>query len=362
MLVFVGTYTESVSPTGEKSEGIYAFRIHPQEGVLTPVQVAGKVINPSFLAVHPNRHFLYAVNEVGEFRGEAGGGVSAFSIDAQTGELRLISQQLSQGSDPCYLSCDATGTYVLVANYSSGSLSLLPLQPDGRLYPAVEVIQHHGSGFDPSRQAGPHVHSVVLDPTNRFVLTADLGLDQVMVYRLDLERGKLIPMESQGLKLRAGSGPRHLAFHPNGRFVYLVCELNSTLGAYMYHAEDGRLEEIGIYPMLPEGYRGISWAAEVQVAPSGRFLYASNRGHDSLVIYAVDEASGRLVYVGHASTRGEYPRHFALDPSGTLLLVANQNSGTILPFWVEAQTGKLTPTGQVVKVPTPVYVKIFQEE
>ena len=360
-LVYVGTYTAIPNLAGLKSEGIYVFRMDSVTGELTLLQVMGSVINPSFLAIHPNGKFLYAVNEVDQSEGQPGGEVSAFSMEARTGKLTLLNHQLSQGVDPCHLCVDATGRYVLVANYSSGNFSLLPVESDGRLLPAVDVVQHYGSGPDLDRQEGPHVHSVNLDPGNRFVLIADLGLDRLMVYRLDLEKGKFIPQGRAHVQGQTGSGPRHLDFHPNGRFVYLVNELNSTLSVYEYSPTDGTLRVIQVVPTLPVGCAEINLSADVHVSPSGRFVYASNRGHDSLAIFAVDEESGRLATIGHQATLGMTPRNFAIDLNGEYLLAANQDSGTIVTFRIEAKTGKLSPTGVVTQVPAPVCIKILSE-
>lgn len=357
--VFVGTYTTISNRAGLKSEGIYVYQMEPAKGEMSLIQVMRDVMNPSFLAIHPNRKYLYAVNENSQFTGKPGGGVSAFAVDAQTGKLSFLNSQLSQGVDPCHVSVDATGKYVLVANYSSGSMSLLPINTDGSLSPAVDFVQHHGSGPDPHRQEGPHVHSVNLDAGNRFVLVADLGLDRLMTYRLDLERGKLIlQSEAQG---KAGSGPRHLDFHPNGQYVYLVNELNSTLSVYQYDPQDGKLEEIQVAPTLPDGYQGSNFPADVHITPDGKFIYSSNRGHDSLAIFRVDGTSGRLSVIGHASTQGMTPRNFVIDPNGNYLMAANQDSGTIVTFQINKQTGELSPTGQVTQVPAPVCIKILSE-
>jgi 6-phosphogluconolactonase len=357
-LVFVGTYTENTGSVKEKSGGIYVYQMNPADGALSLVYKTKGVINPSFLALHPCGRFLYAVNEVGQLDGQPGGGVSAFSVNPRSGELALLNQQLSRGADPCHLSVDATGTVVLAANYSGGNLTILPIDPVGRLCPASQVIQHLGSSLDPLRQEGPHVHSVTLDPANRFAIVADLGLDKLMLYRLDLAEKGLIPHGHPEVKVQAGAGPRHLDFHPSGRFIYLINELDSTLTAFAYDPDEGVLREIQAISTLPEGFHGTNWPADVHVSPSGKFVYGSNRLHDSIVIFAVDEESGCLTFVGHEPTGGKYPRNFAIDPAGTFLLAANQHSGTLVTFRMDAQTGKLTPTGQVVQVPTPVCVKI----
>lgn len=359
-LVFVGTYTETIDSEIEKSGGIYVYRMEADDGTLSLLHKTQGIINPSFLALHPHGNFLYAVNETVEFDGHPGGGVSAFSIHPQTGALTLLNQQLSHGADPCHISVEAAGKAVLVANYSGGSLSLLPIDLDGSLLPAAEVIQHSGSGFDPQRQEGPHVHSVNLDPGNRFVIIADLGLDKLMPYQLNVAEGRLVPEPSLEVKVPPGAGPRHLDFHPNGRFAYLINELNSTLIAYAYEPQAGRLRELQTVPTLPEGFQGTNWPADIHVAPSGRFLYGTNRLHDSLVIFAVNQEDGRLTYVGHEPTGGQTPRNFVIDPSGSFLLAANQKSGTIVTFRIDDQTGKLNPTGQIIKVPSPVCIKIAE--
>ena len=360
--VYVGTYTENAGPAGEKSEGIYVYRMDLKDGGLTPLSVMKGVVNPSFLAIHPNQRFLYSVNEVGQTNDQPGGGVSAFSINPQAGELSFLNQQLSRGADPCYVSVDATGKVALVANYSSGSLSMFPLDPDGKLQPAVAFIQHNGSGPDPIRQAGPHVHSIVLSPDNRFALVADLGLDKVKVYQVNIREGKLVPQTHSEVQVEAGSGPRHLEFHPNGRFVYLINELNSSLIAFNYEPVNAMLREIQTASTLPNEFQGNNMTADVHVVPSGKFVYGSNRGHDSIVIYAIDEENGQLTYVGHELTQGEFPRNFVIDPTGTYMFVANQNSGTIVTFRIDSQTGKISPTGQVTKVPSPVCIKIIKEQ
>jgi 6-phosphogluconolactonase len=248
----------------------------------------------------------------------------------------------------------------VVANYTGGSLSLLPIAEDGSLLPAAAVIQHSGSGSDPHRQEGPHVHSVNLDPRNRFVITADLGLDKLLIYRLDLAERRLVPEPSLELSLPAGAGPRHLDFHPNGRFAYLINELNSTVTGLKVHLETGRLEAFQTVPTLPAGFQGMNLPADIHVTPCGRFLYGTNRMHDSLVVFSVNPADGRLTYVGHAPTGGHFPRNFAIDPSGTFLLAANQKSGTIVTFQIDRQTGKLNPTGQAIQVPAPVCIKFLE--
>jgi 6-phosphogluconolactonase len=352
-LVYIGTYTT------KGSEGIYIYRLDLSSGDLTYVGKATGIDNPSYLALHPDRRYLYAVNETEEFAGQPGGAVSAFAIDPQTGALTYLNQQASHGAAPCQLSVDQTGKFVLVANYTSGNASVLPIQADGRLGEATHIIQHQGSSINPRRQAGPHAHSINLDPANHYVFVADLGLDKVMIYRLDLNQGKLVPNESPSAQVKAGAGPRHFTFHPGGRYAYVINELDSTVTAFSYDSTSGALEALQTVSTLPPDFEGTSHCADIHITPSGQFLYGSNRGHDSIVIFAIDQGTGKLSYVGHEPTQGRTPRNFALDPTGAFLLAANQNSDTIVTFRIDPQTGQLTTTGHVTNVPTPVCIKMM---
>jgi len=352
-LVYVGTYTHKGA-----SEGIYIYRLEMATGALTLAGVAGGVQNPSFLALDPQRRYLYAVNETMEFAGQPGGGISAFAVDAQTGALTFINSQRTHGGAPCHVSVDQTGRFVYVANYMGGNAAAFLVRAGGGLQPASAVVQHAGSGVNPHRQEGPHAHSITLDPTNRFAFVADLGIDRVMVYRLDLEGGTLPPHTAPSVEVEAGAGPRHMAFHPNGRYAYLITEMGNTIVAFAYDAAQGTLDALQTVPALPDDFTGLSHCADIHVTPSGKFLYGSNRGHDSLVIYAIDAETGLLAYVGHAPTLGKTPRNFAIDPTGTYLFAANQDSDSIVTFRIDPQTGKLTPTGQVTEVPMPVCVII----
>jgi 6-phosphogluconolactonase len=354
MMVYIGTYT------GERSQGIYLLEFNSETGTLRPVGVAADVANPSFLAIHPNRRFLYAVNEVGEFSGMKTGAVSAFAIHAKTGLLTLLNQQSSGGSGPCHISLDKQGRYAFVANYGSGSVAALPIEEDGRLAPATGFVQHAGSSVNPSRQEGPHAHSINPDPAGRFVIAADLGLDRLLVYRFDPKRGDLAPNDPPYVSVAPGAGPRHFAFHPNGRFGYVINELANTVTAFQYDAKRGVLTEIQTISALPEGYTQTSYTSEVVVHPSGKFLYGSNRGHDSIVIYAIEPQTGRLSLIGHQPTGGRTPRNFALDPAGKFLLAANQNSDNIVVFRIDAQTGKLEQVGDPIAVPTPVCIRFLR--
>jgi 6-phosphogluconolactonase len=342
-LVYVGTYTSG------RSEGIYLYTLDGS-GALHFNKLQAGVDEPSFLAISPKEHYLYAVNETTQ------GTVSAFAIDPQTGELSYLNRQPSYGS-PCHLTVDKAGQYVLVANYGGGSVCVLPIL-EGQLGEATSFVQHEGSSIDPERQNAPHAHSVVLDAANRFAFSADLGLDKIMVYKFDVTRGKLRPHDEPWVQLSAGAGPRHFTFHPNGRYAYVINELNSTVTAFNYDPTRGTLSEANTVSTLPEGFTGENSCADVHVHPSGRFIYGSNRGHDSIVVFEIDERTGRLSYVDHAPTLGKTPRNFAIHPSGTFLLAANQDTDNVVTFRID-ESGRLTPTGHLTEVPTPVCLKII---
>ncbi|MGH9173724.1 MAG: lactonase family protein [Vicinamibacterales bacterium] len=354
--VYVGTYTDyGPDPRGD-GEGIYIYRLDPTTSALQRVSITADVPNPSFLTVHPNGRTLYAVNETTTTDGQAGGAVRSFAIDP-AGVLTPLNRQPSHGSDPCHLSVDGSGQVVLVANYTSGSVAVLPVEADGRLGPASDVRQHAGSSVDPDRQAGPHAHFIAPDPTNRFALVADLGLDQVVTYRLDLAAGTLLPTEAPPTALQPGSGPRHLAFHPTLAVLYVINELASTISTCRWDATIGSAEIIETISTLPAGFTGQNSCAEIRVAPSGRFVYGSNRGHDSIAIFAVDQSRGTLKATGHVATHGKSPRNFTIDPSGRLLFAANQESSSIMTFGIDADTGGLREIGQFTYLPSPVCIR-----
>jgi 6-phosphogluconolactonase len=321
--------------------------------------LAGQVVNPSFLAIHPNRRFLYAIGEVGQFAGGKGGAVSAFAVDPESGKLTLLNQKSSRGPGPCHVVIDKSGANVLVANYGGGSVACLPIGEDGRLGDATSFIQHKGSSVNRQRQEGPHAHSINLDPANRFAFAPDLGLDKIMIYRLDAAGHLLTPNDPPAATVAPGSGPRHFDFHPNGRFAYAINELASTITAFEYDAERGTLQTIQTVTTLPEGFEGKSFTADVHVHPSGKFVYGSNRGHDSIAIFAVDSATGKLTPIGCESTQGKTPRNFGIDPTGAYLLAANQDTDNVVVLRIDAATGKLEPTGQSIRVPMPVCVKFL---
>jgi 6-phosphogluconolactonase len=352
--VYVGTYTD-----GDRGRGIYLMELDVLAGKLDAPRLAAASPDPSFLAIHPNREFLYAVNESGEIQGRRDGGVSAFAIDQGKGTLELLNQQLSAGSGPCHLVVDRQGQNVLVANYGSGSVGCLPIERDGRLRPATTKIQHRGQGADPGRQSGPHAHSINLDAAARYAVAADLGLDKVFIYDFDPAQGRLSPHRPPFAEVAPASGPRHFAFHPEGRFGYVINEMANTVTAFAYDPDNGALVEIQTISTLPAGFRGRSHTAEVRVHPTGKFLYGSNRGHDSIAIFAIDPTTGKLTSAGFEPTQGRNPRNFAIDPTGALLLAENQGSNTIVVFRIDPQSGALKPTGQTVKIAKPVCIKMI---
>jgi 6-phosphogluconolactonase len=355
LIVYVGTYT-----TG-RSEGIYVCRLDLSSGELKQIDVAKGVANPSFLTVDPKTRFVYAVNEVKEFEGKASGAVSAFRIDDRTGALKLVNQQPSGGSGPCHLSLDGTGKFLLVANYDVGNFEVLPIR-QGALGAPVDFVQHRGSSINPKRQTSPHAHCVVTDQNNRRVFVTDLGLDKIMIYGFDSRTGKLTPNQKPWFQTKPGAGPRHFTFHHNGRWAYVINEIASTMSALVYDRVSGELKETQTISTLPADFTGKSSCAELQVAPSGKFLYGSNRGHDSIVVYSIDQTNGKLSLVDHTLTQGKVPRNFAIEPGGRWLLAANQNSDSIVSFAIDPRSGKLSSTGHSVEIPVPVCVAFLSDK
>ena len=351
-VLYVGTYTAS-----GKSEGIYLYGMSVVTGALTRIN-AFKSVNPSFLTIDRTKRFLYAVNEVGEYLGKPGGAVSAFAIEPATFNLRLKNEQATNGADPCHLTIDRQGKTLLVANYTGGNLTSLPVRSDGTLGMATEVKQHEGSSIK-EQQKGPHAHCIILDRAERYALAADLGIDKVMIYRFDKATGKLTPAQQPFAELQHGAGPRHLTLHPNGRYLYVINELDSTMTAFKYNAPSGTLTLIETVSTLPTDFSGVSYCADLHVSPSGKFLYGSNRGHNSIVVFGIDQRTGKLKLVEHVSTEGDWPRNFTIDPSGRFLLVANQRSDNVVIFSIDRETGRLRPTGQKAEIPVPVCLKFL---
>jgi 6-phosphogluconolactonase len=347
--VYLGTYTNT------ESKGIYTSVLDTSSGKLAEPTLAATVEDPSFLVLHPSGRFLYAASEV-EQGGKKAGLVYAFAIDPTTGALRVLNHQSSEGGAPCHLTVSSTGRNLLVANYSGGNIASLPIAEDGSLGAALSVIQHEGSSVNKDRQTRPHAHAINLDPSDRFAFAADLGIDKVLAYAFD-DKGMLKAQESAHVSVPPGSGPRHFTFHPSGRYAYLNNELFSNVTAFRYDAATGKLEELQTSSTLPADFAGTSSTAEVQCSADGRFVYVSNRGHDSIAIFSVDEKTGKLTAGGHVSTGGKTPRNFRIDPSGRYLVAANQGSGNVVVFAIDPKTGGLTPTGSSINVARPVCVK-----
>jgi 6-phosphogluconolactonase len=340
--MYVGTYTRGTS------KGIYAYKFSSSTGQATPIGMAAESSNPSFLAVHPSGRFLYAVNENDQ------GMVSAFAIDPATANLKLLNHVSSKGASPCHLSVDKTGKWLFVANYTSGSVAAFPINADGSLGEASATFQHSGKSVNPDRQSGPHAHVAAISPDNRFVWVCDLGLDEVLSYRIDPAKGGMTPNDPKFAKVDPGFGPRHVVFRADGKFAYVMGEMGGAVTVFSYNATKGTMQQVQVISTLPEGYTGTKSGAEIAIHPSSKFLYASNRGADSIAIFKVDSAKGTLTAAGTVPTGGKTPRNFAIDPSGKFLLAANQDSNNIVVFKIDPQNGGLTPTGATIDVGAPV--------
>ena len=347
-LVYFGTYT------GAKSQGIYVARFDSATGRLSAPELAAETKNPTFLVVAPGGNFLYAVSEVDAVGGKPTGAVNAFALDARTGKLTPLNQQTSGGSGPCHIAVDTSGKCLLVANYGGGSIAALPIHADGSLGEATTTMQHDGSSVNTNRQAGPHAHFILPSPDNRFTLDCDLGLDKIFINHLDASAAKLTPGDPPFATVAPGSGPRHLVFSADGKFVYVINEMAGTITVFNYAATSAAMSEVQTISTLPKDFSGYNTTAEIALHPKGKFLYASNRGHDSIAVFAVDRKTGRLTLVEHQSTLGRTPRHFAIDPTDRWLLAENQGSDSVVVFAIDPDTGRLILTGQTVSIGSPV--------
>jgi len=351
--MYVGTYT-----SGE-SVGIYRCRFASDSGILELLGETPEVTDPSYLAIAPNNRFLYTVNEIDNFRDMPSGAVSAFAIDAKSGALSFLNQFSSHGAFPCYISLDNAGRHAYVANYNGGNVVAFPITEDGYLSEAIDLWDHEGSGPNPDRQTAPHAHCILPDPENRYALSADLGIDKIMIYRIDRQTGELTPNDPASVSVEAGAGPRHIAFHSDGEFVYVINELNSTITAFSYSSQQGMLTEIQTVQALPQDFDDHNQCADIHISSDGRYLYGSNRGHNSIVVFSIDSSTGLLDYVEHVSTQGDWPRNFVLTPGDSHLLVANQESNNITVFQRDQRSGTLMFTGQSLELPSPVCLKFL---
>jgi 6-phosphogluconolactonase len=342
-IVYAGTYTRP-----NKSKGIYAWRFHPANGKVTAIGLVGETASPSFLAVHPNRKFLYAVNEVSNFDGKRTGSVSAFAMDTTTGQLKLLNTVSSRGDGPCHLALDPSGKWLFAANYGGGSVAEYPVHDDGTLGEASAFVQHAGASVNRQRQAGPHAHSTVLSPDGKAVYVADLGLDQILSYKVS----GLTPNDPPYIKIAQGAGPRHLAFTPNGRYAYVMTEMTASVVAFRY--EGGKFEELQTLPTVEPAPN--SSGAEIAVHPNGKFVYSSTRGANTIAVFAIDAGKGTLTPVERTPSGGKTPRNFAIDPTGAYLFAANQDSDNVVVFRIDTKTGKLTPTGDILDAFAPVCI------
>ena len=353
-LVCIGSYSTS------DKESVHLFQLNLKDGSINKISAVSGLVNPSFLKIHPNGKFLYAVNEVGDFQGKKSGGVTAFALDVKNGKIAKLNQQPSGDTGPCHLTIDSKGKYVLVAHYGGGSTTVLPIRENGHVGPVTSQIKHTGSSVHP-RQKAPHAHAIHVGPNNKFAFAPDLGLDKVLVFKFDENSGKITETKFDGAKVAPGSGPRHFGFHPNGEYAYVINEITQTITSFSYHPKRGKLRSIQTLSTVPHPVKGNS-TAEILVHPNGKFLYGSNRGHNSIAMFSINEKNGMLTSIGHESIRGEIPRNFGIDPTGQFLLAAGQRSNNVNVFRIKLDTGRLKFTGHSVKVSQPVCVRMILQD
>jgi 6-phosphogluconolactonase len=350
--VYFGTYTSG----GNGSKGIYRSVLNTDTGKLSAPVLAAEAKNPSFLEIHPNGRYLYAVSESG-----GAGTVSAYAIEPDTKNLKLLNAQSSGGSGPCHVNIDYAGKNVLVANYGSGSASVIPIKSDGSLAEPTGFVQHEGSSINPQRQKGPHAHSINVSPDNRFAFVADLGLDKVMIYKLDIDKGTITANDPAFAKVKPGAGPRHFTFSIDGKYAYVINEMGGTITAFACEPVLGTLTEIQTISTLPDGFTGRSSCAEVRAHPGGKFLYGSNRGHDSIAVYRIDPAKGTLSFVEHEKAGIKTPRNFNIDPTGKFCLIANQGADSVVVFKIDQKTAALETTDSKISIGKPVCIRFLHK-
>lgn len=353
-VVYVGTYTRG------DSKGIYRLEFSPEDGSLKTIGEPTEIENPSFLTLHPDGQYLYAVSEVSDYEGTKSGSITAYKIADESGQLERLNTESTRGASPCHLKVDQTGKTVVVANYSSGNVVSLPLRANGHLMPVQTLMQHVGRSVDERRQLGPHAHSVTLSSDNKFVYAADLGIDRILIYRLDPTAGTLAETVAQSVTLPPGAGPRHFALNPKMNYAYSLNELDSTVSTFSRDPETGGLELLETVSTLPEDFDGQSTTAEICVHPNAQFAYCSNRGHDSIAWFTIDPVTAALTRKGNVSTEGGTPRNFNIDPTGRYLLVANQTTDNVVVFEIDQESGEPRATGVSVKIPSPVCIKFWK--
>jgi len=347
-IVYIGTYTSG------KSEGIYTLQLDLKTGSLKQAEVSAKLNNPSFLAISRDKKFLYSVLETDSFDNEEGGAVCSFLIDRDTGALEFLNYQSTRGKAPCHIGTDSTNRYLFAANYKDGTIATFSINSDGSIGQILSKFDH-----STNTDTTPHAHYVTLTPDEKYLCAVDLGLDEILVYNFGNKNGALSLAEKDTLEVKKGSGPRHMEFHPDGRFAYLITELSSEVVVLEYSEKNVLFKKIQTISTLPEGFNGKSYCAAIHISPDGNYIYASNRGHDSIAVYKIDKTSGKLSYIEHSSTLGKFPRDFAIHPSGKYIIAANQHSGTVVPFSVNTETGKLKQAGDIISIPDPVCVKFL---
>lgn len=363
ILVFVGTYNNNIALIKEgrlnqKAQGIYVFRMDPETGELILLSKGNGEPNPSYLTLDQTKKYLYSTNEITEYNELKSGAVTAFSINPKSGELSFLNRLATGGTDPCYLTINNSNTHLLVTNYSSGSVSLFPLSSDGFLEPISCFIQHKGKSINTDRQSGPHAHAIELDKKNKHAFVTDLGCDKVFIYKTDFENGCLTTSDPAFIKIKAGEGPRHCIFHPAGKYFYIITEMGSSICSYLFDEAKGTLALLQVISTLPKQYVGQKWSAAIKILPNGNFLYASNRGHDSIATYKINNDTGKLTLVTIQSTGGSTPRDFDFDPEGNYLIAANQTSNNIVVFKINRENGYINEVFRVNNILSPTCIKV----